>query len=641
MCGIVGFFNLTLPPGEQERALHAALDAVRVRGPDDSGIWINANVYFGHQRLAIIDKEGARQPWRDQETGCVLNYNGEIYNFSILREQLVSRGHAFRSRSDTEVLMRAYLEWGQACVHYLRGMYAFALYDPRQDALWLVRDRVGVKPLFYAEYSGGWVFASSVAALLRLPNFEKRACLPAISHYLTTSRIGFGHLTLVEGIYSLQPGEWMWINHDRHNLQRYWEYPILSPEDKQRPFWNDALAQVQDLLQQSVHEQCVSEAGIGGFLSGGLDSCILTSLIEPNIRPNYRLANVGYAQAGFNEWEYVDIASQFYGLPCEKKALVPDEYLPVAKQLIRFKGLPLATPNEVPIHHLATMVKPWASVALSGEGADEVFAGYSISYFSAYDYDRARRQPPSATEIPTEIDQALRRYYGRDYFFSPLDHFFLLHSWIPFAAKIKIFHADIWNALHDDQVLLDYYSTLFTHLAACSTFDQYLHVHARVNLESLLFRIDSATMAASLEARVPFTDHRLIEYVFSLPDDYKIDWINSDAARQGSGMNAIESDQARLLESKRLLRAAYHSVVPDAIQHRPKMSFPVPSLSWFSTLWREQARQIITDSPWCGILFDREQILNCLATPELNSSMLALWPIFNLCLWQREWQIII
>lgn len=641
MCGIVGFFQLNLSSNTQQVALLNALDLLTARGPDDVNTWNNEKIYFGHRRLAIIDRAGARQPWVDAETGCVLNYNGEIYNFLSLRAALIKRGHQFQSRSDTEVLMRAYLEWGTACVTQLRGMYAFALYDPRADSLWLVRDRVGVKPLFYTNYAHGWVFASSIAALLSLPNINKRVCLPTLSHYLTTSRIGLGRLTLVEGIYALQPGEWLYLTQDQTHQQRYWEYPVIAAQDKARPAWDEAIERVRELLQESVHEQCVSEAGIGGFLSGGLDSCILTSLIAQDIRPNYRLANVGYPLAGFNEWEYVDIASNFYQLPCEKQSLNADDYLPVARQLIRYKGLPIATANEIPIYHLAALIKPWASVALSGEGADEIFAGYTSLHFSAYDYERARRQPINDNQIPSVIDQALRRYYGREYFFNQIDHFFLLHSWIPFALKKNILHNDAWGALNHDQVLLDYYFDLFAHLNRCTTFDQYLHIHARVNLEALLFRIDSSTMAASLEARVPFTDHRLIEYVFNLPDDYKIDWIDYAAAQRGATMNVIEADQARLLASKKLLRSAYHAAIPDIIKNRPKMSFPVPNLNWFTTLWRTEAHQFITNSPWCGVLFDRDYLLNCLASPELNSSALTLWPIFNLCLWQNEWQITI
>lgn len=637
MCGIIGVFHLNGGATNSVAAVRAGMARMALRGPDGEGWFVGPDVTLGHRRLAIIDREGGRQPFVDDETGTVLVFNGEIYNFRDLRRDLLAAGHSFATASDTEVLLRAYIEWGADCLARLSGMFAFAIYNPAKRSVFLARDRVGVKPLFYCVRDRRLLFASSMAALRCLPGVEGLFDLPAVSHYLTTLRTTLGRRTLLKDVHALLPGECLLASHGAGEpvLRRYWELAARTPTDKLDPGLEPATEQARELVTQSVREQLVSDVPLGGFLSGGLDSSILASLASRLSGRRFGAYSVGYDLDGYHEWPYVRQAAAFHRMDCREIHLEPEAYPGVWTFLIEQNGLPLSTPNEPPIYHLARALKQDFTVALSGEGADEVFGGYVPAYFSAYDFDRARRAAPAPGEPLTAIDRAMRRYYRRPYFLCLADHYFLLHSWIPFAQKKSLFTGDAWKALDNDDAMCSFYEDLFERFRDCSTFDAYMHVHARVNLEGLLFREDSSTMAASVEARVPFTDHRLVEYLFSLPDHYKIAWIDAAAKERAREMNIREIDQARLVESKVLLRRAFAREAPAEILARKKMSFPVPVREWFGDFLLPFAREAVESSPLVGALFEPEAIRRTLATSALPSSGMALWPVVNLCLWQR------
>lgn len=641
MCGVAGLFNICDYSFENQISfLNSAMDEMNMRGPDDSGLWCHDGVLIGHRRLAVIDVDGAKQPWVDKDTGCVLTFNGEIYNFVDLQKQLQALGHQFQSRSDTEVLLKAYIEWGQECLDYLDGMFAFAVYDPREQSLFLARDRLGVKPLFYYEHEGGLVFASSIAALVKIPFVSRKLYLPAASHYLTTLRTTLGQFSMIEGIYCLQPGHRLLMTKKAPaRVQQYWEYPILSPEEKKQLKFSDAVEEVAEKVASAVNKQLVSDVNVGCFLSGGLDSSIITSLLSQQQDP-CKVYNVGYRDEGFNEWKYVNQVSNAFSLDCKIEELFASDYQSVWKHLIKSKGLPLSSPNEVPIYHLAKLLKQECTVALSGEGADEVFSGYGIPYFSAYDFDRSHKMSlEKGSDALSPLQLSLHNFYGRSSFGSRLDHFFQLNSWISFADKCQLLTAESWQNLEQDNQLFNYYESLFARINKCSTFDQYMHVHARINLEGLLFRVDSSTMAASVEARVPFTDHYLTEYLFSMPDQYKMNWISDQARSKGENLSAVECDRLGLFDTKRLLRSAFKESMPESILKRPKMSFPVPFMSWFGSVWKEEAREMINDVAGLDKLFNHEVIEYCLETSEQASSSQILWPVCNLALWVKALDI--
>ncbi len=637
MCGIIGSFNLTGDPAIAVEPVRAGMERMKLRGPDDSGCFVAPGVALGHRRLAVIDLESGRQPMCDRQTGATLVFNGEIYNFRELRETLRGLGRNFSTASDTEVLLQACLEWGADALDRLVGMYAFAVYFPAQQRLLLGRDRVGVKPLFYMARNGRLCFASSMAAMLCFPDCAPVMDLPAVSHYLTTLRTTLGARTLLQDVCALLPGEYILACRGDTAVvpRRYWDFPALAPEEKEQLGLPAAAEKTRALLTHAVREQLISDVPLGGFLSGGLDSSVIAALAGGLSGGKFNAYSVGYDLEGYNEWPFVRMARQFYKMGCREIHLDPSDYAGTWQFLVREKGLPVSTPNEIPIYHLARALRADFTVALSGEGADEVFGGYVMPYFSAFDYDRARHVEPAAGVILSPLDKAMRRLYRRVYLSCHADQFFLLNSWVSFRQKHGLLTGESLRQLDGDDAMCSYYEDLFARFRRCSTFEKHMQVHARVNFEGLLFRVDSSTMAASVEGRVPYTDHRLVEYLFRLPDAYKIDWTGLAAREAGRELNVQEIDRNNLVESKIVLRRAFAASVPPEILRRRKVSFPVPVREWFGNLLLPLAREALENSTLTGSLFDPAAVRRLLAAATHPDSGMLLWPVVNLCLWQR------
>lgn len=643
MCGLIGIFDYDRASlQEQENALRSVMDFLTPRGPDAQGLYKDDYALLGHRRLAVIDPQGAKQPWIDRENGAVLIYNGEIYNFRQLRSKLQTLGYCFSSHSDTEVLMKSWLEWGPDCVKQLRGMFAFAVYEPQKKELFLARDHLGIKPLFFHPFQDrGLAFASSVSALLYLPYIDRKLDLDAASHYLTTTRTTLGDKTLIRGIYTLEPGQRMLLKlGGRQQKDFYWLPPKISAKEKKEQDFQQEAQDLREIFTSTVQEQLISDAPLGGFLSGGLDSTIISSLAVELTGNNFNAYNVGYDLPGFNEWDYVREVADLYAMSCRIIPLAKEQYLDDWTWLIDWKGLPLSTPNEVPIYRLAKYLRQEYTVALTGEGADEVFGGYHIPYFAAFDFERARKTPLAADQKPTHFDQEIARLYGQPYISSRLEHFFMINSWIPADFKQCLLTEDMLQTLAADQEMFSWYAKFFEQLTSCSTFDAYMHIHARVNLEGLLYRVDSSTMAASVEARVPFTDHRLVQKMFQSPESLRIDWQGEQEAQQGAAMNIQQIINNELIQTKRVLRAAFKDKIPDNILNRPKMSFPVPFMSWFKDKpWQELSNEAIRSSSLYNTLIKGQIADSLLANPEDANIAFALWPVVNLCLWANQFDI--
>jgi len=603
-----------------------------LRGPDDQGEFFAPGIGLAHRRLAVIDVQGGRQPFTDPHTGAVLVYNGEIYNYREVRADLLARGHAFRTDSDTEVLLCAYLEWGAACLNRLLGMFAFAVYTPADGSLFLARDRLGVKPLFWGETSKAFCFASSASALRCLMPHATELNPAAVSHYLSTIRINLGSETLLREIHLLEPGHWMRISRSGEKVRtRYWTPGCLTERDKPARSMEDAMGELRPLLQDAIHKRLISDVPLGGFLSGGLDSTIIASLASEFTNHQYHAYSVGYAQDGYNEWPYVREAAKACHMRCRDIELNPRDYPDLWAFLIHTHGWPLTTPNEVPIYMLSKALKQDYTVALSGEGADEVFGGYTIPYFAAHDFDRAARCRPGP-DSRTEVDEAILRGYGQDFLPDLTTQHFLLNSWLSPQEKNAWLHPDVVLHLDRDHAVTSFYRDLYNRYPHASTLDQIMQVHLRVNLEGLLLRVDSSTMAASVEARVPFTDHRLVDFAFSLADEQRLGWKSAAAHARGAAQNVLEIVRDDGLESKAVLRRAFAHRIPRSILARPKMSFPVPVFDWMNDWMQPHIKEIVAASPLRQALFC-PPVIEAWLSGRFQVHPLKLWPIVNLCLW--------
>jgi asparagine synthase (glutamine-hydrolysing) len=633
MCGISGLINQKSQHISQSDLikLNNSLKLLHTRGPDAQASCQGNNWLLGHTRLSIIDLEGGKQPMQDTTTGVTLSYNGEIYNFKQLREELIGKGHSFITSSDTEVLLKSYLEWDIQALDKIHGCFAFGIVDPRKNELLLVRDRLGVKPLYYSTNTESIAFASTVEALRAIAS-SSDLDYGALSHYFTSCRNSFANRTLYKGIKSLPAGSWMKLSlsDNRTSSGRYWQRPVLSAADKRDVNQKELNDKIHSLVSQAVTDRLISDVPVGCFLSGGLDSAVVASEATENSSIKYPFFCAGTSFDKYNEFQYAHEVAQSLDRSVEEVHISSDTFFEDWKMLINQKGLPLSTPNETSIYRLAKTLGQQCKVALTGEGADEIFGGYLMPHFGIHDYLKA---PHSEEEAQTDhpLYWKLMHRYGRPYFFNEADHFFLTHSWMPFSQKMKVFEDDFWDAINEDDEVFSYYEDFFDSHSQCTPFDKRMHLHAEVNLEGLLNRVDSSTMAASIEARVPFTDHRLVEYAFMQPDNCKIDFRDEAARKKADKMLINEIDSEDLLETKRLLRQAYKKRVPESVVNRKKMSFPVPFQEWLSGPLASELKEFCIETSKTSGLFKPVSVEEMFNQGDSN-----IWLIANACLWLKR-----
>lgn len=637
MCGIAGIYSKNGLNKQAQGQLEQARRSLKSRGPDSSGTYIHPQIGLVHTRLAILDLQSGQQPWRETDSNITLIFNGEIYNFADLRNELIAKNHTFSGQSDTEVLAKAYLEWGIDCIEHLRGMFAFALLDPSLDRLWLVRDRLGVKPLYYYHNAenASFSFASNVATLLTVDCANPKWDHAAVAHYLMTTRTHLGEKTLFKGISTVQAGEKIQLTLSNGQLRkhRYWRLPKVSPEDKgSAPSFDICAQSIRDDILAITREQVVSDVPLGIFLSGGLDSSVLANCLQSQSSEQLHASSIGYQAQCYNEWPDIEKAVQFNQLTWNSVTAQPQDFYPDWNYLIRQKGLPLSTPNEVPIWRLAKSFNRHHTVAITGEGADEIFGGYAGPTFCAYDYDRSHGLFGGINK------QALLRAYGTDQFASRREHFLHVNSWIK-GSQLAGFVPGLFTNGYDPLLEIhDHYDSEFECLKELSTFDAYLHLHANKNLECLLNRLDNSTMCASIEGRVPFTDHRLAEKLFTLPDHYKMQLQTQYPEGAHYNQSSFELIDRGQLRTKRLLRAAFIKRIHPDILQRPKMSFPVPFIEWFQSQLKESFRSCLRESTILNQILSPQAIHRILHSESPINSLEA-WPLMNIALTEKAWNI--
>eukprot|EP00913_Durusdinium_trenchii_P023326 g21904.t1 len=637
MCGILG---IVAEPGRptalDDSQILAMRDTMRMRGPDDAGLFTARNVAFAHRRLAIRDLDSGAQPWQSSDGRTVLVYNGELYNDAELREELRRLGQSFRTRCDTEVVMAAYRQWGTECVEHFRGMFALGVYDFRDESLFLARDRFGIKPLYLMSLDGTLVFASAISALVAHPRFSRRPNWPAISHYLTTFRTTLGRLTLYDGLHQLLPGERLHWKSGRIRIDRYWDYPA---EATSPPDYESAVAEFRDRLREAVRIRLVSDVPVGMFLSGGVDSSTIACMMH-ELQPGVRIAGrcgggrVAARDGSDDDFLFARQCAEFANFDFEEVRVGADEYWDCWNWMLDEYTTPLSTPTDVILYRLAQATKESVGVVLGGEGADELLCGYAAPHWAGNDFDRLRTIEAGHwnDSKAAEFLSSMRRQYGRVRFADRVEHFLASNSLIPVESKVRLLQPWIWNETDEDAPIRDAYS-VWLNSANDDPRDQRTAIQQmqtlhRVNLEGLLNRLDSATMLAGLEARVPFTDHELVESVFRLPQRYRID-VAHDEPKPYLASAALE--QRGSLRSKRLLRSVAEGMMPAALAQRKKASFPTPVERWLSGDWSQRVRDRLLRSDF-GRAMLRPDAVATLAD-NLPAAGLRLWPIVNLVAW--------
>jgi asparagine synthase (glutamine-hydrolysing) len=516
-----------------------------------------------------------------------VTYNGEIFNFREVRARLESKGYVFRTRSDTEVILHAYADRGDECVEAFRGMFAFAVWDRARRRLLLARDRLGIKPLYYALVDGVLLFASEIKALLQWPGFVRAVDPTALRYYLRYRYVP-GPRTMFRGISKLQPGHLLVVDNGQIVRRPYWDLPNADEiEPSAQPE-----RELMERLEECVRLRLVSDVPLGVFLSGGIDSSTIVGVMERMVAEPIRTFSIGYPDGGpgseVTEFAFARMAAQRFHAQHRELELEPNRFWGALPRILWHFDEPVADPASVPLYFLSKFAREFVTVVLSGEGADEILAGYGI-YRRMLWLERLRRFPPLVS-MARLVKPAAGRKLGR--YLSGLEQ--------PLAERYRgvssLFSASELNEVLLPEVFAQTESdgledSLFARCNGVDPLRQMLYFDLKVWLpDDLLVKADKMTMAASLELRVPFLDHKLVEWAWQLPNRLKI--------HDGSG--------------KHLLRKAVAGMVPPAIVNRAKRGFPVPIRGWFQAELAARAREMLLDASSAASGFFRKQALTAL-----------------------------
>ena len=569
MCGIAGLVRQDGAPADPV-LLRRMTDILAHRGPDGEGFHVEGSVGLGHRRLAIIDVSGGAQPMRSADGTVAITYNGEIYNFRELRSELEARGFLFRTTSDTEVVLHAYEAWGEAAVSRLRGMFAFAIADHRRRQLLLARDRVGIKPLVYASDGRCLRFGSEIKALLQDRDVSRELDWAAVHEYFTHGYIT-SPKTIFTAVRKLPPASYLVCPFDggAPRVVRYWAIRFHPQPRRTEAEWVEGLTA---LLDEAVRLHMVADVPVGAFLSGGLDSGTVVAHMARQSRQPVRTFSVGFDETEFDELAYARQVAARYGTDHVELVVKPD-VVDILPRLSWQFDEPFADASAVPTYCVSKITREHVTVALSGDGGDESFAGYR-RYADAVALDgearRLRRLAPVIRLLASALPQHVR---GRGHLallgMAPLDRYFHLMTYQSDGTLGTLLtpeaHAELTPRTHPE---------VFSQLAAeAGTMDhlsqlQYVDIHHYLP-DDILTKVDRTSMLVSLETRVPLLDHVLMEYVATMPSQLKF--------RAGSG--------------KHVLKQAVRPLLPSDILERPKMGFGVPLRRWF----RHELKALVND----------------------------------------------
>ncbi|MGE0132772.1 MAG: asparagine synthase (glutamine-hydrolyzing) [Blastocatellales bacterium] len=636
MCGIAGIVSET---GESlEPRLAPMIDAQSHRGPDACGVWSDERCALGHRRLSIIDlSEAGRQPMSNADGSVYITFNGEIYNFQQLRRELEVLGYGFCTRTDTEAIIHAYEQWGIDCLAKLRGMFAFAIWDRRLKRMFLARDRVGKKPLFYARFGDRFLFASELQGILADREVPREVDQRAIDAYLSYGYVPAPH-TAFKGIFKLPPAHYLTLDFKQtgfeQRVERYWS---LDYEPKFRISEEEACEALREKLTEAVRLRMISDVPLGAFLSGGIDSSIVVGLMAKLSEARVKTFSIGFNEAAYDETGHARRIAERWGTDHHQFIVEPDA-LSILSKLVRHYGEPYADSSAIPTFYVSQMTRQHVTVALNGDGGDESFAGYE-RYLGNYVAEQLRSVPgvalaaralsrviPDSINPKSRIRQARRflavasrpmaERYPRwlTYFQDEMKP--LLYS-PEFASQLN----GQKNGQKNDQKN-DWMKSLF---GGAQRLDSSLHpVDAAMAVDvmsylpfDLLVKVDITSMANSLEARSPFLDHEVMEFAARLPVEIKF--------RGG-----------RL---KHLLKRAFADLLPPENVNRRKMGFGVPVGQWFHGPLRELLQDALLSPQSLKSGYFREEEVRRLVDQHLDrraDHSFQLWNLLMLEMWRRE-----
>lgn len=605
MCGIAGIYHLeTAKPVDPVR-LRKMTDSMGHRGPDGSGAWTAPGVGLGHRRLSIVDLEGGAQPMATADDAQIISFNGMIYNFREIRDELEALGHVFETSSDTEVILYAYRQWGVDCLKRFNGMFAFAIYDQRTKQLFVARDRLGVKPLFYARVSDGSViFGSELKALLTNPLLRRSPNLSAVDDYLA-----FGYVpdqtSLLQGVKKLPAGHYLLLERGKQEPEpvQYWD---MDFSERSKSSARDLEEELISLLKQSVDARMVADVPLGAFLSGGVDSSTVVALMAEKSRHAVKTCSIGFDEQSLDETEYAKRIAKRYQTDHRESIVAADDFSLIEKLVGHFDE-PFADGSAIPTYRVCELARKNVTVALSGDGADEALAGYRRHVFH-HGEERIRALLPQSFRgaafgwlgsIYPKADWAPRPFRAKSTLLSlarsgPEGYAEAVGVTTP-VRRDAIYSSKLRTELdgyRGERRMID----LMQNAPARDGLDQAQYADMKLWLPGdILTKVDRTSMAVSLEAREPLLDYRLMEFAAKLPTNLRV--------RNGQG--------------KYLLKKSMERYLPNDILYRPKMGFVTPIAHWFRGPLADQARAIAKAGALAKTGWFDEQALNKIAEDHI------------------------
>jgi len=625
MCGIAGFVSATaLDADARARALRMR-DVITHRGPDEAGLRLDGQAALAHRRLSIVDLKTGQQPLSNEDGSIWVVFNGEIYNHADLRRDLQARGHQYRTLSDTESIVHAYEEWGDECMRRFRGMFAFAIWDSRLQRLLLVRDRLGIKPLYWAKHGDLLLFGSEIKALLASNLIAPEPRLAALPEFFGT-RSTPGAETLFQNIHKLEPGHRLVFERGQTRITEYWDVPTgRTPKVANT---RDAVDRFRDLFTESVKLRLMSDVPLGVFLSGGLDSSAIAATMASLVGQPIQTFSVAFKERAFSELNYAREVSTAIGAKAHEIVIDDADFFDALPRLVWHEDEPIAHPSSVPLYFVSALAKKHVTVVLTGEGSDELLAGYGRyprivwNWRAGRIYDTAVPggvRSAIAERLVPKLPPRLARFAGRSFLGidrSPESMVFDSFASVRLCEQRALLSEEFKRAATPERAYSASRAYFSRPPANTTLLDRLLYADMKTYLVELLMKQDQMSMAASIESRVPFLDHELVEFAVSLPDSWKL-----------SG-----------LTTKRVLREAMKGVLPASILNRPKMGFPVPLGAWLRNGWNGVAADVLLDtrSRQRGIIDPKgvEALLRDHKSGRVNGTD-RIWSLLNLELWFR------
>ena len=623
MCGICG--KIYFDPARlviQQEVLQMS-HTLAHRGPDGEGVWAKGNVGLAHRRLAIIDLRAvAAQPMSNADGSVWITFNGEIYNFRDLRADLEARGYRFRTQSDTEVIIHAYEAYGRDCLARLRGMFAFAIWDARTRVLLLARDRVGKKPLFYWIGRDRLLFASEIKALLVDRAVPLAPDPRAVDHFLALHYVPAPN-TAFQGIYKLPAAHWLEVRDGQIETGRYWQ---LRYTPKPQLTEQDAIAELRWRLAEAVRLRLVSDVPLGAFLSGGIDSSAVVAYMAQETAAPVRTFVVGFEESAFDERQFARMVAERYGTD-HTELIVKAPVTDILPRLVWHYDEPFGDASAVPSYAIAALTRQYVTVVLNGDGGDENFAGYD-RYFMHRLLCHGDKVPRQVWRTVAALTRRLPAGWHHHAFYKRLAKAAELLAQVPERRYVRWFglctpeeRHHLYTAAFRATVGGSDPEALFVEVFGQSDAEEWTDAALAADVQlyladDLLVKMDRATMAHSLEARSPFLDHSLMEFVASLPAHFKL-----------AGRN-----------KKYLLKAALRGVLPDVVLDRPKMGFSAPIAHWFRNELREMAYDVLLSPTTVQRGYFRKQVLAQLLDEHCTGRQdhaETLWQLLVLELWHR------